>query len=79
MLDPVLFRGQLDDIAVRLKTRGIDLPVNELRAQEEERKKIQTETQELQNLLDSRSKAIGLAKSKGEDVSELMAKYTPGY
>jgi len=73
MLDPALFRGQLDDIAQRLKTRGIDLPVNELRSQEEERKKIQTETQELQNLRNSRSKAIGVAKSKGEDVSELMA------
>lgn len=72
MLDPALFRGPLDDIAGRLKTRGIDLPVNELRELEEERKKNQIETQEFQNLRNNRSKAIGIAKSKGEDVGELM-------
>ena len=34
---------------------------------------MQIETQELQNLRNSRSKSIGVAKGKGEDVSALMA------
>ena len=38
-----------------------------------ERKQIQVRTQELQNLRNTRSKAIGQAKAKGEDVAALMA------
>ena len=34
---------------------------------------MQTETQELQNLRNTRSKAIGIAKGKGEDASALLA------
>ncbi|PTT41539.1 serine--tRNA ligase, partial [Stenotrophomonas sp. HMWF022] len=37
------------------------------------RKRIQVRTQELQSLRNSRSKAIGQAKAKGEDVSAIMA------
>jgi seryl-tRNA synthetase len=44
-----------------------------LEALEAERKTIQIRTQELQNLRNTRSKAIGAAKAKGEDVSALMA------
>src|SRR4249919_2476154 len=44
-----------------------------LEALESERKQIQVRTQELQNLRNTRSKAIGQAKAKGEDVSALMA------
>src|SRR5690606_1745394 len=40
---------------------------------ESERKAIQTRTQELQNLRNTRSKAIGMAKAKGEDTAALMA------
>ncbi len=40
---------------------------------EAERKQLQGRTQELQNLRNIRSKAIGQAKGKGEDVSALMA------
>jgi len=34
---------------------------------------VQVQTQELQNLRNTRSKAIGMAKAKGEDTGELMA------
>ena len=37
------------------------------------RKRLQARTQELQNLRNTRSKAIGQAKAKGEDVAPLMA------
>ncbi len=74
MLDPVLLRAQLAQTAERLKaTRGVAIDVAALDALEADRKRIQTRTQELQNLLNTRSKAIGAAKGKGEDVSALMA------
>ena len=74
MLDPALLRGQLADTAARLKaTRDFDLDIVALEKLESERKQIQGRTQELQNLRNTRSKAIGQAKGKGEDVSALMA------
>ncbi len=74
MLDPVLLRGSLADTAVRLKsTRAYELDVAALETLESERKQIQGRTQELQNLRNTRSKAIGQAKAKGEDVAALMA------
>ncbi|HET6911769.1 MAG TPA: serine--tRNA ligase [Rhodanobacteraceae bacterium] len=73
MLDPVLLRAQLADTAARLKARGFDLDTAAIEALESERKKLATETQELQNLRNTRSKAIGQAKAKGEDVSAIMA------
>jgi seryl-tRNA synthetase len=74
MLDVVLLRGQLEQTAERLKIeRGLELPVDDLKLWESERKKIQARTQELQNLRNTRSKAIGIAKAKGEDVTAWMA------
>ncbi|GHE25974.1 serine--tRNA ligase [Vulcaniibacterium thermophilum] len=74
MLDPVLLRQQPADLAARLKAaRGFDLDAAALERLEAERKQIQTRTQQLQNLRNTRSKAIGQAKAKGEDVSALMA------
>ncbi|GGZ55970.1 serine--tRNA ligase [Lysobacter xinjiangensis] len=74
MLDPVLLRQRPAEIAERLKaTRGYALDAAVLESLESERKQIQTRTQELQNLRNTRSKAIGQAKAKGEDVAPLMA------
>ncbi len=74
MLDPNLLRGQLAETAARLKqARGFDLDVAAFERLEAERKAIQGRTQELQNLRNTRSKAIGQAKAKGEDVAPLMA------
>lgn len=73
MLDPALLRGQLDDVAQRLAARGYDLPKAQIEALEARRKAAQTQTQELQNLRNTRSKAIGMAKAKGGDTAALMA------
>lgn len=74
MLDPALLRQQPADLAERLRTsRGYALDVAALEALEADRKRIQVRTQELQSLRNSRSKAIGQAKAKGEDASALMA------
>jgi seryl-tRNA synthetase len=74
MLDPHLLRSSLAETAARLKAlRGFDLDVVAIESLEAERKQIQTRTQELQNLRNTRSKSIGMAKAKGEDVAPLMA------
>ena len=74
MLDPTLLRQNPAELAARLReTRGFELDALALESLESERKQIQIRTQELQNLRNTRSKAIGQAKAKGEDVSALMA------
>lgn len=74
MLDPMLLRGQLADTAARLKaTRGYELDVASFERLEADRRAIQIRTQELQNLRNTRSKAIGMAKAKGEDASAILA------
>ena len=74
MLDPALLRSRLAETAARLKeTRGFTLDVSAMEALESSRKQLAMETQELQNLRNTRSKAIGQAKAKGEDVAALMA------
>lgn len=73
MLDPKLLRGELDDIAAKLSTRGFTLDVEKINALESQRKSIQVETESLQNQRKVKSKSIGQAKAKGEDVTALMA------
>ncbi|MEO9079188.1 MAG: serine--tRNA ligase [Rhodanobacter sp.] len=74
MLDPSLLRSRLAETAARLaETRSFMLDVAAVESLENSRKQLAMETQELQNLRNTRSKAIGQAKSKGEDVTPLMA------
>ncbi len=73
MLDPKRLRAELDDVAAQLKRRGFELDVAAVSALEEKRKSVQTRTQELQNARNSRSKNIGQAKAKGEDIAPLLA------
>ena len=74
MLDPTLLRQNPAELAARLKqSRGFDLDPARLESLEVERKQIQVHTQELQATRNARSKAIGQAKAKGEDVAPLLA------
>ncbi len=74
MLDPALLRTRLAETAARLmETRRFALDVSVVEALESMRKQVAMQTQELQNLRNTRSKAIGQAKAKGEDVAALMA------
>ena len=74
MLDPQLFRAQLQETASKLQQlRGFNLDIPQFEAFESQRKQLQSQTQELQNQRNSRSKAIGQAKAKGEDVDGLLA------
>ncbi|MBT9614402.1 MAG: serine--tRNA ligase [Burkholderiales bacterium] len=73
MLDVQLLRNDLEGTAQRLKTRGFDLDLRRFQELEQERKGVQMHTQELQAKRNQSSKQIGIAKSKGEDVSAIMA------
>ena len=72
MLDPNLFRTQLDDTAAQLARRGFALDRARIAALEAERKDLQVRTQELQNQRNTQSKSIGQAKAKGEDIAPLL-------
>jgi seryl-tRNA synthetase len=72
MLDPKQIRGDLDNVAARLKKRGIELDVGRLKKLEEQRKALQIKTQDLQNARNSRSKAVGAAKASGQDVEVIL-------
>ena len=72
MLDPKRLRTELDQVAVQLARRGYTLDVARIRALEDERKVIQVRTQDLQAERNNRSKAIGQAKARGEDVAPLL-------
>ena len=73
MIDPKYLRGEIQTAAANLARRGYALDVAKITGLEEQRKALQTKMQDLQNLRNTRSKAIGQAKAKGEDVAPLMA------
>ncbi len=74
MLDPALLRSRLVETAARLaETRSYMLDVPAIEALENSRKQLAMETQELQNRRNTRSRVIGQAKAKGEDVAPLLA------
>ncbi len=72
MLDPKLIRQDLETTAAKLKHRGVILDISRLQSLEEQRKALQTRLQDLQNDRNVRSKAIGQAKAKGENVDPLF-------
>ncbi|OSN02262.1 MULTISPECIES: serine--tRNA ligase [Lonsdalea] len=72
MLDPNLLRNELDAVAEKLLARrGFTLDVEALRSQEARRKTLQVETESLLAERNSRSKEIGAAKARGEDIEPL--------
>ncbi len=73
MLDIQLLRNDLEGVASRLAARPFHLDGMEFQVLEQERKLVQTRTQELQSARNSLAKRIGQAKGKGEDVSALMS------
>lgn len=72
MLDPKYLRNELEETARRLATRGYTLDVARFTELEERRKTLQAQTQELQAERNSRSKSIGQAKARGEDIQPLL-------
>lgn len=73
MLDPKFLRNELTETAARLAQRGFVLDTARLTELEEVRRELQVKTQDLQNLRNTKSKAIGQAKGRGEDIAPLLA------
>lgn len=71
MLDSQLLRENPQFVASQLLTRGFKFDVAAFSALEERRKTLQVATQALQNERNTRSKAIGEAKSRGEDIAPM--------
>ena len=72
MLDPHRLRHHLDEVEKQLARRGVKLETERIRALEARRKKWQIAAQTLQAERNTRSKAVGLAKVRGEDVRSLL-------
>lgn len=72
MLDPKLFRNDIEKTAQSLARRGFKLDVQAIAKLEERRKQVQVTTQQYQNERNTKSKAIGQAKAQGQDSTALM-------
>ncbi|HXA35593.1 MAG TPA: serine--tRNA ligase [Steroidobacteraceae bacterium] len=73
MLDPKLLRSDLTSVAALLKRRGFVLDVEAFSALEEQRKAVQIESDRLRAERNANAKAVGHAKSKGQDAAALLA------
>lgn len=73
MLDVKRLRAEPEQIAQALRIKRYDLDVEYFRGLEEKRRALQQATEQLQNERNTKSKAIGQAKAKGEDIEPLLA------
>lgn len=73
MLDIRSLREDPQAIADQLKLKGFDFDVARFQALEDERSKLQQQTETLQAERNAKSKSIGKAKSEGIDISPLVA------
>jgi len=73
MLDAKYVRTNPAEVAAKLLKRHFVLDVAALESLEEKRRQIQVKTEHLQAERNSRSKGIGQAKAKGEDIAPLLA------
>lgn len=72
MINPHLLRENLDFIAHELEKRGEPFDKSHYQRLEDERKHLQVEVESLQNERNQRSKQIGQAKAKGEEIEPLL-------
>jgi seryl-tRNA synthetase len=73
MLDIQLLRKDLPAVVAGLKRRGFDFDQAAFRALEDERRKLQLRTEELQAKRNTLSRQVGILKGKGEDASAVLA------
>ena len=72
MLDPKLFRSDLNSIVEQLKKRNFAFDAAAFEALETKRKTFQVETEQLQSERNTKSKSIGKAKAAGENIQPLL-------
>jgi len=73
MLDIHLLRKDLPAAVAGLKRRGFDFDEAAFRRLEDERRKLQSRTEELQGRRNTLSKQVGVLKGKGEDATAVLA------
>ena len=73
MLDRNYLRRHAVEVRDALKIRGFDFDLDRFSALEVERKALQEETETLQAERNERSRAIGAAKARGEDIAPRIA------
>ena len=71
MLDPKLLRTEIAQVAENLAKRGYELDIDRYKSLESSRKSLQVRLETIQAERNAKSKAIGKAKSSGEDVDAL--------
>ena len=71
MLDTKLLRADLAAVVEQQARRGFELDGEFFLNIEQQRKTLQVETQELQQIRNQRSKEIGIAKGRGDDIAPL--------
>jgi seryl-tRNA synthetase len=73
MLDIRTLRADPEQIAQALAVKGYVMDISQFVQLEEQRKRLQSETENLQNERNVKSKSIGQAKANGEDIQPLLA------
>ena len=73
MLDARQVRQDPQKFADALKVKGFDFDVERFSSLEAERSRLQQASEQLQNERNTKSKSIGAAKSRGEDIAPLVA------
>jgi len=74
VIDPKLLRSDLPGVAANLARRGFTLDVEAFGRLEEQRKHWQIEADRLRAERNANAKAVGMAKGKGEDATQLIAR-----
>jgi seryl-tRNA synthetase len=72
MIDPKKLRQSTQEVANNLARRGFQFDIDAYSSLNESRKLLQIENDKLKNKRNNASKEVGIAKSKGEDVTELL-------
>ncbi len=72
MIDPKLLRSDPAAVEANLARRGVAFDAARFGEADAKRKALQVETEELRNERNRRSKAIGQAKARGEDIAPLL-------
>jgi len=72
MLDQKLVRNELAFVAERQQVRNLEIDQEQFKVLEEQRRKAQQRSEELQAKRNTSSKAIGQAKAKGEDAQPIL-------
>ena len=67
MIDIQLLRTDIETVAKRLSTRGYELDIAGFKSLEDKRRKIQSETEQLQSQRNAAAKQVGQAKAKKDE------------